>query len=361
MSFFRVFLSILLVLLCSCTFHRYQFKNRSSQNQNPIKNIKPKLSVELKDYLSYQQYNDSEEKKSSNNITKTHYQSYLPENPKNLFVFHCCLKLQEHAKWQIKYSFEHRADDQLLALTIFPGLLTLLIFPVIEKFEFLINIEIIEKQSNEIRLSYTYPIDELAITSWLTIPFGLVAAIINSDTYTQSAFFSHQHPAKIIQKRFEKDLALDIPKLKLSSKKSINNHNKYKLPANKYAVIITDNSNQKYSKIAVRLHNKLESLLIKKNKQVLERNRLEEVLKEIRLSQQGLTKEGLEVGNLENVTNIIRGELNPALESKGFIELTLKDIDVKTGQIHWKYTYRIDTENPDIFIRSILASLQKRI
>lgn len=101
-------------------------------------------------------------------------------------------------------------------------------------------------------------------------------------------------------------------------------------------------------------------MLIQKQLNVLERSKLTSILEEHRLSQEGISRNDLELGNLLNVSHLISAKLQTSLEGDGFLDLSIKKIDVKTGVILWKYNYKIDSNNPELFIRGAIESLKKR-
>ncbi|MCB1158442.1 MAG: hypothetical protein H7A25_10960 [Leptospiraceae bacterium] len=341
----------LIILHISCTFHRFKMNGETFSTLNKPEYLNSKVAFSL-NYLKHENL--------EKNILEAHYKSYVPDELTQYFENNCCIEIKPDSNFIINYSLHlEPKNEDLSLLSSILSIFSLLIFPAIERFDAIVKFEVTQKNTGKIIKTYHYNIDELAISSWLTIPAGIFVDVFDIPSYSQSTFYSHKYPIKIIIQSFEKDISNDIKQaLFTKTIDNLQNANSSRFDTN-YAILPVE-APQEYKNLSDTIYNQLESLLIQKQLNVLERSKLTSILEEHRLSQEGISRNDLELGNLLNVSHLISAKLQTSLEGDGFLDLSIKKIDVKTGVILWKYNYKIDSNNPELFIRGAIESLKKR-
>jgi hypothetical protein len=253
----------------NCTLHHYQIGNQ------PIK-LQEASEWKEKKKISFESKYPLEEKSGKDNSIATSYNSggirdYLRRG--------CCIEIQDQAGLHIKYSTKVK-DDLMYAPTVFLWMFTLGIIPVFEKIEADVKIEVFDAANQQLLREYNYSINERAYNSWLTIPISLIHFLedLSAGKFSDSA-------------------------ISQTTKKSITSHSRIAILPIKY----------QYSKdisVANAIRDKVETVLVNKNYTVVERVKLDEILKELKLSQTGLTtSDQVKIGNMLNASNLILGEV----------------------------------------------------
>ncbi len=326
--------SILLLFFSflNCTLHYYQIGNQPIRMfESPEWKEKRKITLERK--------NTPEDNGKKDNSIATSYNSqsinaYLRRG--------CCLELEENSNLQIKYSTNVK-DDLLYAPTVFLWMFTLGIIPVFEKIEADIKIEVVDAANQQLLKQYNYSINERAYNSWLTIPISLL--LITNDSYAHSFIHMFDYPQKFIANRFEKDFQEDLALGKFSEVSISQAVKKNNSTRSRIAILPIKYQFSKDISIANAIRDKVETILVNKNYTVVERIKLDEILKELKLSQTGLTtSDQVKIGNMLGASNLIIGEIIEVNRHDTSLEFSIRNIEMETGKILWKHEFSIDEQ-----------------
>lgn len=316
----------------SCTLHHYQIGNQPIKIQEaPEWKEKKKISLESKLPLA--------EKSGKDNSIATSYNSgaihdYLRRG--------CCIEIQDQAGLHVKYSTKVK-DDLLYAPTVFLWMFTLGIIPVFEKIEADVKIEVFDAANQHLLREYNYSINERAYNSWLSIPISLI--LIPNDSFAHSFIHMFDYPQKFIANRFEKDFLEDLSAGKFSDSAISQTAKKNNTSHSRIAILPIKYQYSKDIAVANAIRDKVETVLVNKNYTVVERVKLDEILKELKLSQTGLTtSDQVKIGNMLNASNLILGEVIEVNRNDASLEFSIRNIDMETGKILWKHEFSIDEQ-----------------
>lgn len=326
---FLIYLCVIFVFI-SCTLHHYKIGNQSIQIVES-----PSLKEKTKVFL--ERVNPPEENgKKDNSIA----QSYNSAAIYSYFRRTCCIEIEENANLKIKYQTTVK-DDLLYAPTVFLWIFTLGIIPVFEKIEADIKIEVIDTQKNQVIKDYTYHIDERTYNSWLTIPISLL--LISNDSFSHSFLHMFDYPQKFIAHHFTKDFSMDLSRGNFSEQAVAQNIKRNTFSKSRIAILPIKFQYSEDVAVANAIRDKVETVLVNKNYTVVERVKLDEILKELKLSQTGLTvSDQVKIGNMLNASNLIMGEIIEVNRHDSFLEFSIRNIEMETGKILWKYEFSID-------------------
>ncbi|MCB1179275.1 MAG: hypothetical protein KDK36_16965, partial [Leptospiraceae bacterium] len=92
------------------------------------------------------------------------------------------------------------------------------------------------------------------------------------------------------------------------------------------------------------------------------RAKLTEIMKELRLSQYGITaSDEIKVGNLLNATNLIIGEILDVSDEDSTKEFSIKNIEVESGKILWKYEFILNEKDLSNSLNNNMKELSRKI
>ncbi|HMV43635.1 MAG TPA: CsgG/HfaB family protein [Leptospiraceae bacterium] len=298
--------------------------------------------------------NPIESKKKDNSIAS----SYNSDGFRDYIKRGCCIEIVEDAKLKIRYSSNVKSD-LLYAPTVFLWMFSLGLIPVFEKVDAEIKIEVLDSNENILR-EYYYNIEEHAYNSWLTIPVSLI--LISNDSFAHSFIHMFDYPQRFIANKFETDFQEDLAQGKISENINILNQSKDIQNKSRIAILPIRHQFSKDQMIANAIRDKVETILVNKNFIVVERVKLDEILKEVKLSQTGLTtSEQAQIGSMLNASNLIVGELLDIDRNDSTLEFSLRNVDMETGKILWKYEFSIDEKNSTQSLQEAMKSLDSKI
>ena len=334
MGTIRFILTTLFVvcIFINCTLHHYKIGNQSIQMvESPSKKEKTKLFLE--------RVNPPEDNsKKDNSIAQSYNSAAIYSYMRN----GCCIEIEENANLKIKYQATVK-DDLLYAPTVFLWIFTLGIIPVFEKIDADVKIEVIDTQKNQVLKDYNYHIDERTYNSWLTIPISLL--LFSNDSFSHSFLHMFDYPQKFIANRFEKDFVEDLSLGNFSEQAISQNIKRNNSTKSRVAILPIKYQYSKDVAVANAIRDKVETVLVNKNYTVVERVKLDEILKELKLSQSGLTvSDQAKIGNMLNASNLIMGEIIEVNRHDTSLEFSIRNIDMETGKILWKYEFSIDEQ-----------------
>ncbi len=326
--------SILLFAFFSlnCTLHHYKIGNQSVRMVESSEwKEKRKISLERK--------NTPEDNGKKDNSIATSYNSagihdYIRRG--------CCLEIEENSNLKVKYSTTVK-DDLLYAPTVFLWMFTLGIIPVFEKIEADIKIEVVDAANQQLLKEYNYSINERSYNSWLTIPISLL--LIANDSYAHSFIHMFDYPQKFIANRFERDFQEDLVAGKFSGASISQTTKRNNTIRSRIAILPIKHQFSKDASLANAIRDKVETVLVNKNYTVVERVKLDEILKELKLSQTGLTvSDQVKIGNMLGASNLILGEIIEVNRHDTSLEFSIRNIEIETGKILWKHEFSIDEQ-----------------
>lgn len=348
--YYKLFICVLISILSGCTLHYYKMNGKPihTENSTPWKE-KAKVNFSRVVILG-------EEKL----IAK----SYNSEDVIQHVRDSCCLHIDKNSPYQVKYSTQVK-DNLENPLGVILWMLTLGFFPVIEKVDADVSVKVLDN-SDTVLKEYRYKIEEMAYNSWLTIPISIL--MFSDDSFAHSYIHSFSYPQKFIIHRFENDFIQDLVTGNLKDGSIPNNFTNnsteskpskattIEKPATekkeafnsnyKIAILPIKYNYPKDSNIAEAIRDKVETLMVNKGYTVIERMKLDEILKEMKLSQAGLTtSEQIKIGNMLNATNLLIGEILELNSNDSFLEFSIRSIDVNSGKILWKYELSVDERN----------------
>jgi hypothetical protein len=325
-------ISLLFFSLLNCTLHHYKIGNQAVRIfASPEWKEKRKVSLERK--------NTPEDNGKKDNTIATSYNS---QGINDYLRRGCCLEIDEKSNLQVKYSTNVK-DDLLYAPTVFLWMFTLGIIPVFEKIEADIKIEVFDAANQQLLKEYNYSINERAYNSWLTIPISLL--LITNDSFAHSFIHMFDYPQKFIANRFEKDFLEDLAAGKFSEAAISQTTKKNNSTRSRIAILPIKHQFSKDASVANAIRDKVETVLVNKNYTVVERVKLDEILKELKLSQTGLTtSDQVKIGNMINASNLILGEIIEVNRNDTSLEFSIRNIEMETGKILWKHEFSIDEQ-----------------
>jgi hypothetical protein len=168
----------------------------------------------------------------------------------------------------------------------------------------------------------------------------------------------YDYPQKFIANRIDKDLILDIEKLKSANTQPERNLQDKKNIAI-MPVIFHLSRDQNLANV---LQDKMETIFIEKKFTVLERKEINQAINEVKMSQTGLTEEKQnQLGKMLNATNLIISEILRIQETGNTIDFSVKNLDVQTGKILWKYEFQLDDKDLSHTVNESMKSLKENI
>lgn len=329
-----------------CTIHNLKI------NGNPAVKYKNPLQAEKKNLDLDRIIPDNKKSDNFENLI----QSYNSDSMNKKFNKGCCITINKNANYILRYSTEINEEMPFPISPIF-FLLTLGISPVVEVADANVKFQIVEKNTDKVKQEYLYQISHVYITSWLSMISSL---FLWGDHWDLAMFHSHEFPQDMIISQFEKDFLHDLSNQKVNF-----------IPAStgakisgkgRYAILPVTYSHSKDKETSDVIRDKVETVLVNKNYTVLERSKLNEIIKEFRLAQTGLTRnDQIELGKMLNANNLVLIEILELNKSDNQLEFSVKNLDVESGQILWKYEFLIDESKISSSINKAMSELETKI
>lgn len=281
---------------------------------------------------------------------------YNKESLYNIIERSCCIRRSADSNIIMKYETDVKGELRY-PLTVFLWMATFGIVPVFEEAIANVKVTLEKKDTGEIINQFTYRIDEYVIHSWLTIPFGM--ALSSSESYSLS-FLHSEYPMEIITDRLSYDLLRGGGKSIFTDNKKT--ENRITSPSSvKVAVLPFNFKFKKHEALSETLRDKVETVLVNRKYTVLDRMNLKQILKEMKLSQTGLTMaDQIRIGRMMNATNLVIGEILETNENDDILEFSVKNIDIQTGKIVWKHEFQI-SESSSSSVNSAIQELGSKI
>lgn len=341
-----ILFTIFFVFQINCTLHHYEMSRQPIRMvDSPVWKERKKVNLEI---IPNQKPDGKKNYPIGDSYNSDGIRDYLKRG--------CCIEVGDDSNLKIRYSTKVK-DDLLYPPTVFLWLLTLGIVPVFEKVDADIKVEVLDSNGNVLK-EYNYNIEEHAYNSWLTIPISLI--LIPNDSFAHS--FIHEgldYPQKFIANKFENDFKEDLAAGKISNSTS---NNQYTRTRSRVAILPIRYQFSKDVNISNAIRDKVETILVNKNYTVVERVKLDEILKEVKLSQSGLTtSEQTKIGNMLNASNLIIGELLDIDRNDSTLEFSLRNIEMETGKIIWKHEFAIDEKNSTQTLNEAMKQLDSKI
>ncbi|HNH06982.1 MAG TPA: CsgG/HfaB family protein [Leptospiraceae bacterium] len=333
-------ISLLALFLLHCSLHSYKLNGEEIRTKRVAPN---ELSV-----------NYDIHRKTPANENDELTRGYNKESLYNIIERSCCIRRSPNSNIIMKYETDVKGELRY-PLTVFFWMATLGIIPVFEEAIATVTVTLEKKDTGEIINQFTYRIDEYVIHSWLTIPFGLTLS--GSESHSLS-FLHSEYPMEFITDRLAYDLLRGGSRPALTENKTPPSLT----PASsKVAVLPFNYKFKKHEHLSETLRDKVETLLVNKKYTVLDRMNLKQILKEMKLSQTGLTiADQIKIGKMMNATNLITGEILETNDKDDISEFSVKNIDIQTGKIIWKHEFQI-SENSSSSLNSAIQELGNRI
>ncbi len=344
---FYIILCLLFFYLTSCTLHHY------SMNRAPIQI--EEISWEGRKKIAFTRSNVPLKPNNTDNLIHLSYNS-------DSFTkyFSANLDIDQNSNLQVFYNTTER-DSLMYPPFVFLWLFSLGVFPNIEEVD--VDVSILVKDGNGKVQDYNYKIKEYAINSWLTIPFSIL--LIPNDSYAHSFVHQFDYPKKFIANQFEKDLMKDMKGGKfapVSSNYKGNTNSQWISSKSKMAILPITFRYPKDAPLASAIRDKVETVLVNKKVTVVERTRMDEILKELKLSQSGLTpSDQLQIGSMLNATNLILGEILEVNHGDSTVEFSIRNIELESGKIIWKYEFTLDESNLSQSLSLAMKELESKI
>jgi hypothetical protein len=331
---------VIIFLLANCTIHHLKI------NEAPAQRFKNSRQVDRKN-LELDRIIPALKK---GNATDQLTQSYNSDSLVHLLETGCCIEISKKSDYILRYSTNISEDMPFPISPIF-FLLTLGIFPVVENADASVKFQVVEKSSERIIKEYNYRTNHKYVTSWLSI---IASLFLWGDEWSLSMFNSHSYPQEMLVYNFEKDFILDLHKFDFSTNQSQANE--------RYAILPIYYSHSKDKETSEVIRDKVETLLVKKKYTVLERAKILEITKEFKLSQVGLTRnDQVEIGRMLNASNLILSEILELNKADNKLEFSVKNLEVKSGRIIWKYEFVVNELMISESINEAMGELENRI
>lgn len=340
--------SILLAFLFLqfCTLHNLKI------NGNPAIKYKNPLQAEKKNLALDRIIPDNKKSDNFENLIK----SYNSDSMNRKFDKGCCIEIKKNSDYTLRYSTEINEEMPFGISPIF-FLITLGISPVVEVADANVKFQIVETNSDKVKQEYKYQISHVYITSWLSI---LASLFLWSDHYDLAMFHSHEFPQEMIISQFEKDFLQDLSNQKINFIPIASSNRD--IAKKRYAILPVKYSHSKDRETSDVIRDKIETVLVNKNYTVLERSKLNEIIKEFKLAQTGLTRnDQIELGKLLNANNLVLIEILELNKSDDKLEFSVKNLEVESGQILWKHEFLIDESKISTSINKAMQELETKI
>ncbi len=296
------------------------------------------------------------QRKPPANETDELAKGYNKESLYNIIERSCCIRKSADSNITMKYETDVKGELKY-PLLVFLWMATLGITPVIEEANTTITVTLEKKDTGEKLNEFTYQMYEYVIHSWLTIPFGM--ALSSNESYSLS-FLHSEYPMEIITDRLSYDLLRGGGKSIITDNKRTENKITSSASA-KVAVLPFNFKFKKHEAFSETLRDKVETLLVNKKYTVLDRINMKQILKEMKLSQTGLTMaDQIRIGRMMNATNLVIGEILETNENDDILEFSVKNIDIQTGKIVWKHEFQI-SESSSSSVNSAIQELGSKI
>lgn len=252
-------------------------------------------------------------------------------------------------------------------LSIIPFIVTIGLFPMIERTNGRVEFELYEEETNKVLKSYKYPIEHRSIFGIAPLLLGPIVPIF-SDRFDHSQNKKNFAIMRVAFQQFEQDLKADLGHLKELSAHFTQDE------AHRFAFVSLAKTDEPGSQIFTDIYSELEKKFIKHGILLVERNRLDKVLSEIQLSLSGITENSrLKLGKLLEADRLIlmdHFEYIPYNRQAydGKFAFSIRCIDVQTGRIIWAENVRENLYSEwtdssyqrERAIRDLIASLRDR-
>ena len=342
----QFFFGLFCLLHLNCTLHHLKIDGSPAVRYvSPVKEDRTKFDLDR----------ITAKKKISDNFDRL-VESYNSDALTNLLEKGGYIQIDKNANYTLRYSIDITEDMPFPISPIF-FLLTLGIFPVVETTDGFVTIQLIDNSSEKIIKEYRYEVAHKYVTSWLSIVASL---ILWGDQWDLAMFHNHGFPQEMIVSKFQKDFYTDLSNQKILFVSNSKNEKRY--PKERYAILPVIYSHSKDKKTSDVIRDKIETVLVNKKYTVLERTKMNEITKEFKLAQTGLTRnDQIELGKMLNATNLILTEILELNQDDKHLEFSIKNLDVESGQILWKYEFTIDETNLSESINKAMEGLKSSI
>ncbi|MBK8393810.1 MAG: hypothetical protein IPL26_00985 [Leptospiraceae bacterium] len=346
MKYSTILLLLHCIFLFHCTLHNFKINGKA------VTRIDNPKQIERKKFVLEREL--PETKISANFDNLLH--SYNSDSLLHLFEKGCCIQIDKKSDYLLKYSTKIKEDMPFPIAPIF-FLLTLGFFPVAEISEGTTEFQILNRSKNEVIKVYRYQTEHKYYTSWLSI---LASLFLWGDEWDLTMFHSHNFPQESITSKFENDFYLDLlsQRLNIQYNSKSETHNKKE----RYALLPVLFHHTKDKQIADVIRDKIETVLVNKKYIVLERVKLNEIFNEFKLAQNSLSRtDQIEIGKLLNANNLILTEILELNQSDKKLEFSVKNLEVESGQILWKYEFSVDESNTTESLNNAIHELNEKI
>lgn len=342
----RFFFWIFCLLYLNCTLHHLKIDgNPAVRYLNPIQEDKKKFNLDRV----------TAKTKISDNFDRL-LESYNSDNLSHLLEKGGNIQIDKNANYTMRYSIDITEDMPFPISPIF-FLLTLGFSPVVETTDGFVTIQLMDNSSEKVIKEYRYEVTHKYVTSWLSIVASL---ILWGDEWNLAMFHNHGFPQEMIVSKFQKDFYTDLSNQKLSFVS--NPKNEKRSQKERYAILPVIYSHSKDKETSDVIRDKIETVLVNKKYTVLERTKMNEITREFKLAQTGLTRnDQIELGKMLNATNLILTEILELNQDDKHLEFSIKNLDVESGQILWKYEFSIDESKISESINKAMEGLKSLI
>jgi len=342
----QFFFGIFCLLHLNCTLHHLKIDGIPAVRYvNPLHEDKKKFDLDR----------ITSKKKISNNFDRL-VESYNSDALSPLLEKGCCIQIEKNAIYTLRYSIDITEDMPFPISPIF-FLLTLGISPVLETTDGFVTIQLIDNSSEKVIKEYSYEVTHKYVTSWLSI---VAALILRGDEWDLAMFHNHGFPQEMLVSKFQKDFHSDLVNQKLvfvSNPKS-----KKQTQKERYAILPVIYSHPKDKETSDVIRDKIETVLVNKKYTVLERTKMNEITREFKLAQTGLTRtDQIELGKMLNASNLVLTEILELNKDDTHLEFSIKNLEVESGQILWKYEFTIDETKISESINKAMEGLKSLI